>query len=91
MKVDDDASAVEAAPCLHSGHALDVLFTCLVQLVEDFRSRGIDGSTGNISHRLGHVVVRRVEEGQHTSALVNDVNGARLIQMGLGQRLQFTA
>lgn len=62
MEVDNHASTVETASVLQRCDAFNVLVACLVQHVKDFRRRGADGSAGNVSHRLGNVVVRSVEK-----------------------------
>lgn len=87
MEIDNHTSTVETASILQRCHAFNVLVACLVQHVKDFRRRGTDGSAGNVSHRLGNIVVRSVEKDQHASALINDMNGAGLVQMSLGQCL----
>lgn len=89
MEIDDQTSAVQAASLLERCNALNVLVACLVQHVKNSRRRGADGSAGNGSHRLGNIVVRRVEKDKHSSRLIDDMNGAGFVQMGLGQRLHY--
>jgi phage host-nuclease inhibitor protein Gam len=87
VEINDQTSAVKTASPLKRLKALNVLVAGLVEHVQDFGRGRTDGSTGNGTHRLGNVVMGRIEEDQQPSKLVDGVNGPRLVQMSLSQSL----